>query len=41
MTIKTSRKNPLISVLYTRQYSQKRIKHKKGKGSFKRKKKYK
>ncbi len=33
------RKNPIISILYTKQYSPKKIKPKKGKGSFKRKKK--
>ena len=31
-------KNKMVEILYTKQYSQKKIKPKKGKGSFKRKK---
>ena len=33
------RKNRMIEILYSKQYSPKKIKPKKGKGSFKRKKK--
>ena len=38
--IKKKYKNQLIKVLYTKQYSSKKIKPKKGKGSFKREKKF-
>tara|TARA_B100001057_G_scaffold474050_1_gene539180 strand:+ start:331 stop:447 length:117 start_codon:yes stop_codon:yes gene_type:complete len=37
--IKFKNKNKIKEVLYTRQYSPKKVKPKKGKGSFKRKKK--
>ena len=36
---KKKNKNPLLGILYTKQYSPKKVKPKKGKGSFKRKKK--
>ncbi len=37
--IKLKNKNKIKEILYTRQYAPKKIKPKKGKGSFKRKKK--
>tara|TARA_B100000965_G_C19418257_1_gene680926 strand:+ start:498 stop:611 length:114 start_codon:yes stop_codon:yes gene_type:complete len=37
--MKKLKKNKIKEILYTRQYSPKKIKSKKGKGSFKRKKK--
>ena len=38
-TINVKKKNEMIEILYTKQYSPKKIKPKKGKGSFKRNKK--
>ena len=38
MVIKLSKKNPLTKDLFTKKYNPKKIKPKKGKGSFKRKK---
>jgi len=37
-TVNIKKKNKMVEILYTKQYSQKKIKPKKGKGSFKRKK---
>ena len=39
MVIKSNKKNPIIKDLYTKKYKPKVVKPKKGKGSFKRKKK--
>ena len=39
MAIKSNKKNPMAKDLFTKKYKQKIIKPKKGKGSFKRKKK--
>ena len=39
MAIKSNKKNPIIKNLYTRKYKPKIVSPKKGKGSFKRKKK--
>ena len=39
MVTKLSKKNPMAKDLYTRKYKQKIVRPKKGKGSFKRKKK--
>ena len=39
MVTKSNKKNPLIKDLFTKKYKQKIVKPKKGKGSFKRKKK--
>ncbi len=39
MVIKLSKKNPITKDLFTKKYKQKIVKPKKGKGSFKRKKK--
>ena len=39
MAIKLNKKNPLAKVLFTKKYKPKIVKPKKGKGSFKRKKK--
>jgi|TARA_B100001939_G_scaffold91862_1_gene78745 stalled ribosome alternative rescue factor ArfA len=36
---KSNNKNCMVAVLYTKQYAPKKVKAKKGKGSFKRKKK--
>ncbi len=41
MVTKSSKKNPLIKELYTRKFKPKIIKPKKGRGSFRRKKKLK
>ena len=41
MVTKSSKKNPLIKELYTRKFKPKIIKPKKGRGSFRRKKKIK
>ena len=38
MVIKSNKKNPISKDLFTRKYKQKRVRPKKGKGSFKRKK---
>ena len=38
MAIKSNKKNPIIKNLYTRKYKPKIVNPKKGKGSFKRKK---
>ena len=38
-TINVKKKNEMIEILYTKQYSPKKIKPKKGRGSFKRNKK--
>ena len=38
MVIKLNKKNPFSKDLFSRKYKQKRVKPKKGKGSFKRKK---
>ena len=39
MVIKLSKKNPIVKALYTKKYKLKIVSPKKGKGSFKRKKK--
>ena len=39
MVIKSNKKNPMVKDLFTKKYKQKILKPKKGKGSFKRKKK--
>ena len=39
MAIKSTKKNPIVKNLYTRKYKPKIVSPKKGKGSFKRKKK--
>ena len=39
MVIKSNKRNPIIKDLYTKKYKLKVVKPKKGKGSFKRKKK--
>ena len=39
MAIKSNNKNPLVKKLFTKQYKSKIVKPKKGKGSFRRKKK--
>ena len=39
MGIKLNKKNPIIKELYTKKFQPKTVKPKKGKGSFKRKKK--
>ena len=39
MVIKSNKKNPIVKDLYTKKYKPKIVKPKKGKGSFKRKKK--
>ena len=39
MVIKSNKKNPMAKDLFTKKYKQKVVKPKKGKGSFKRKKK--
>ena len=39
MVIKLNKKNPIVKSLYTKKYKPKIVKPKKGKGSFKRKKK--
>ena len=39
MAIKSNKKNPMAKDLFTKKYKQKIVKPKKGKGSFKRKKK--
>ena len=39
MAIKLNKKNPIVKNLYTRKYKTKIVSPKKGKGSFKRKKK--
>ena len=39
MAIKSNKKNPIAKDLFTRKYKSKIVKPKKGKGSFKRKKK--
>ena len=38
MVIKLNKKNPIAKDLFTRKYKQRKVKPKKGKGSFKRKK---
>ena len=38
MVIKFNKKNPIIKDLYSKKFKPKVLKHKKGKGSFKRKK---
>ena len=38
MVIKLTKKNPIAKDIYTKMYKQKEVKPKKGKGSFKRKK---
>jgi stalled ribosome alternative rescue factor ArfA len=38
MVIKSNKKNPITKDLFTKKYKPKIVKHKKGKGSFKRKK---
>ena len=38
MVIRSNKKNPIIKDLYSKKFKQKVVKHKKGKGSFKRKK---
>ena len=38
MAIKLNKKNPIVKNLYTKKYKQKIVSTKKGKGSFKRKK---
>ena len=39
MVIKSNKKNPMVKDLFTKKYKPKTVKPKKGKGSFKRKKK--
>ena len=39
MVIRSNKKNPIIKDLYSKKFKQKVVKPKKGKGSFKRKKK--